>query len=38
MSFYHIDMTQVLLNPSSSKTGTYIFYIVNIMATDVPVT
>ena len=34
MSSLHIDMTQVLKNPSS-KTMTYIFYIVTIMTTDV---
>ena len=35
LSFLHIDLTQELKNPSSSKTRTYIFYIVNIMAADV---
>ena len=35
MLLFHIDMTQVLKNPSSSKSRTYIFYIVNINAADV---
>ena len=35
MSLLPIDKTQLLKNPSSSKTRTYIFYIVNIMASDV---
>ena len=37
VSLLHIDMTQVL-KPSSSKTSTYIFYTVNIIAADVLVT
>ena len=35
MSLLHIDMTQVLKNPSSSKTRTCWFYKVNIIAADV---
>ena len=35
MSLLHIDLAQVLKNPSSCKTGTYICYKVNIMAADV---
>ena len=35
MSFLHIDMAQVVWNTSSSKTRTYLFYIVNIMGADV---
>ena len=36
MSFLHIDMTWVV--PSSGKTKTYLFYIVNIMGADALVT
>ena len=35
MLFLHIDMAEVVENPSLSKTRTYIFYIVNIMGADV---
>ena len=38
MSLIHIDVAQVLKNPSSSTTRTYIFYTVNIMAADAVVT
>ena len=31
ISFLHIDRTQVVGNPSSCKTRTYLLYIVNIM-------
>ena len=31
MSYLHINMTQVVENPSSSKTATYLFHVVNIM-------
>ena len=36
MSFLHIDTGS--WNPSSSKIGTYLFYIVNNMCADVLVT
>ena len=36
VSFRHIDTTQVVvIFPFSNKTGTYLSYIVNIMAADV---
>ena len=33
LSFFHIDMTGSW-NPSSSKTGTYLFYIADVMVTQ----
>ena len=35
VSFLHIDTTQVFEILPQNKTGTHLFYIVNIMASDV---
>ena len=38
LSVLHTNMTKVFWNPTSCKTRTYLFYIVNSMAADIQAT